>query len=94
MHGGSSVESGFEPGTLWPRSRDLTTWPPRPRPSRDCSNSMIIIPSQNPPAFYSPIKASHSGFSPKQRISMISHHVTFFLVRRICLRASDSQVPK
>ncbi|GBN72266.1 hypothetical protein AVEN_161408-1 [Araneus ventricosus] len=61
MHGGSSVESGFEPGTLWPRSRDLTTWPPRSRPSRDCSISMIIILSQNPPAFYFP---THSGFSP------------------------------
>ncbi|GBO26496.1 hypothetical protein AVEN_49694-1, partial [Araneus ventricosus] len=29
-HGGSSVESGFEPGTFWPRSRDVTTRPPRP----------------------------------------------------------------
>ncbi|GBN35405.1 hypothetical protein AVEN_35410-1 [Araneus ventricosus] len=31
IHDGSSVESGFEPGTLRFRSRDLTTWPPRPR---------------------------------------------------------------
>ncbi|GBM07264.1 hypothetical protein AVEN_187831-1 [Araneus ventricosus] len=30
QHGGSSVESGFEPGTLRPQSRDLTTRPPRP----------------------------------------------------------------
>ncbi|GBN84389.1 hypothetical protein AVEN_68258-1 [Araneus ventricosus] len=30
IHGGSSVESGFEPGTLRPQSRDLTTRPPRP----------------------------------------------------------------
>ncbi|GBN85792.1 hypothetical protein AVEN_95172-1 [Araneus ventricosus] len=30
IHGGSSVESGLEPGTLWPQSRDLTTRPPRP----------------------------------------------------------------
>ncbi|GBM50095.1 hypothetical protein AVEN_223304-1 [Araneus ventricosus] len=27
---GSSVESGFEPGTLRSRSRDLTATPPRP----------------------------------------------------------------
>ncbi|GBN88015.1 hypothetical protein AVEN_114816-1, partial [Araneus ventricosus] len=25
IHDGSSVESGFEPGTLLPESRDLTT---------------------------------------------------------------------
>ncbi|GBN62883.1 hypothetical protein AVEN_2543-1 [Araneus ventricosus] len=30
MHGGSSVESGLEPGALRPQSRDLTTRPPRP----------------------------------------------------------------
>ncbi|GBO05487.1 hypothetical protein AVEN_57977-1 [Araneus ventricosus] len=30
IHCGSSVESGFEPGTLRPQSRDLTTRPPRP----------------------------------------------------------------
>ncbi|GBM04609.1 hypothetical protein AVEN_242847-1 [Araneus ventricosus] len=30
IHGGSSVESGFEPGTFQPQSRDLTTRPPRP----------------------------------------------------------------
>ncbi|GBM03177.1 hypothetical protein AVEN_70596-1 [Araneus ventricosus] len=29
IHGGSSVESGFESGTLWPRSRSLTLRPPR-----------------------------------------------------------------
>ncbi|GBO30006.1 hypothetical protein AVEN_161647-1 [Araneus ventricosus] len=29
IHGGSSVESGFEPGTLRPLSRDFTTRPPR-----------------------------------------------------------------
>ncbi|GBN56985.1 hypothetical protein AVEN_68470-1 [Araneus ventricosus] len=29
-HGGSTVDSGFEPGTLRPQSRDLTTRPPRP----------------------------------------------------------------
>ncbi|GBM71923.1 hypothetical protein AVEN_102951-1 [Araneus ventricosus] len=29
-HDGSSVESGFQPGTLRLRSRDLTTRPPRP----------------------------------------------------------------
>ncbi|GBM54229.1 hypothetical protein AVEN_213711-1 [Araneus ventricosus] len=29
LDNGSSVESGFEPGTLRPQSRDLTTWPPR-----------------------------------------------------------------
>ncbi|GBL79868.1 hypothetical protein AVEN_28930-1 [Araneus ventricosus] len=28
IHLGSSVESGFEPGILWSRSRDLTTTPP------------------------------------------------------------------
>ncbi|GBM59034.1 hypothetical protein AVEN_104706-1, partial [Araneus ventricosus] len=31
IHGGSSVESGFEPGTLRLQSRDLTTRPPPPR---------------------------------------------------------------
>ncbi|GBM29920.1 hypothetical protein AVEN_111228-1 [Araneus ventricosus] len=31
IHGGSSVESGFEPATLRPRGRDLTTRPPRPK---------------------------------------------------------------
>ncbi|GBM91172.1 hypothetical protein AVEN_192301-1 [Araneus ventricosus] len=30
LHGGSSVESGFEPGTLRHRRRDLTTRPPLP----------------------------------------------------------------
>ncbi|GBO42928.1 hypothetical protein AVEN_158654-1 [Araneus ventricosus] len=28
LHGGSSAESGFEPGTLRPQSRDLTPSPP------------------------------------------------------------------
>ncbi|GBO27858.1 hypothetical protein AVEN_19054-1 [Araneus ventricosus] len=31
MHGGSSVESGFEPDHSRSKSRDLTTGPPRPR---------------------------------------------------------------
>ncbi|GBM70196.1 hypothetical protein AVEN_20500-1 [Araneus ventricosus] len=31
IHGGSSVESGFEPGTLRPQSRDLTTRTQRPQ---------------------------------------------------------------
>ncbi|GBN56672.1 hypothetical protein AVEN_89906-1, partial [Araneus ventricosus] len=30
LHVGSSVESGFEPGSHWSRGRDLTTRPPRP----------------------------------------------------------------
>ncbi|GBM54148.1 hypothetical protein AVEN_202511-1 [Araneus ventricosus] len=30
IHGGSSVESGLEPGALRPQSRDLTTRAPRP----------------------------------------------------------------
>ncbi|GBN27546.1 hypothetical protein AVEN_61955-1 [Araneus ventricosus] len=30
IHGGSSVESGFEPGALRPQSRDLATRPPWP----------------------------------------------------------------
>ncbi|GBN23656.1 hypothetical protein AVEN_273475-1 [Araneus ventricosus] len=30
MYGGSSVESGFEPGALRPPGRDLTTRPSRP----------------------------------------------------------------
>ncbi|GBM34437.1 hypothetical protein AVEN_226851-1 [Araneus ventricosus] len=30
IHGGSSVESGFEHGILRPQSRDLTTRSPRP----------------------------------------------------------------
>ncbi|GBL72437.1 hypothetical protein AVEN_115358-1 [Araneus ventricosus] len=30
IHGGSSVESGLEPGTRWPQSRDPTTRPPQP----------------------------------------------------------------
>ncbi|GBN15628.1 hypothetical protein AVEN_51242-1 [Araneus ventricosus] len=30
IHGGSSVESDFEPGTLRPQSRDLVTKPPQP----------------------------------------------------------------
>ncbi|GBM46955.1 hypothetical protein AVEN_219600-1, partial [Araneus ventricosus] len=30
IHGGSSVESGFKPGTFRPQNRDLTTRPPRP----------------------------------------------------------------
>ncbi|GBO35780.1 hypothetical protein AVEN_199554-1 [Araneus ventricosus] len=30
IHGGSSVESGFEPGALRPQGRDLATRPPRP----------------------------------------------------------------
>ncbi|GBN64492.1 hypothetical protein AVEN_218258-1 [Araneus ventricosus] len=36
IHGGSSVESGFEPGTLRSQSRDLTTRQSRPG---DSSNS-------------------------------------------------------
>ncbi|GBO04043.1 hypothetical protein AVEN_154146-1 [Araneus ventricosus] len=31
IHGGSSVESVFEPATLRSRGRDLTTRPPRPQ---------------------------------------------------------------
>ncbi|GBN00775.1 hypothetical protein AVEN_168993-1 [Araneus ventricosus] len=31
INGGSSVESGLEPGISRPRSRDLTTRPPRPK---------------------------------------------------------------
>ncbi|GBL79590.1 hypothetical protein AVEN_217346-1 [Araneus ventricosus] len=31
LHGGSLVESGFEPGALQHRSRDLATRPPRPQ---------------------------------------------------------------
>ncbi|GBN29843.1 hypothetical protein AVEN_61342-1 [Araneus ventricosus] len=30
IHGGSSIELGFKPGTLYLRSRDLTIRPPRP----------------------------------------------------------------
>ncbi|GBN07048.1 hypothetical protein AVEN_150760-1 [Araneus ventricosus] len=30
IRGGSSVESGFEPGVLWPQGRDPTIRPPRP----------------------------------------------------------------
>ncbi|GBO15125.1 hypothetical protein AVEN_60710-1, partial [Araneus ventricosus] len=30
FHGGSSVESGFEPGTLRLQGRSLATWSPRP----------------------------------------------------------------
>ncbi|GBM01970.1 hypothetical protein AVEN_269572-1 [Araneus ventricosus] len=30
LHGGSSMESGFESGTLRPQIRSLTTRPPRP----------------------------------------------------------------
>ncbi|GBL95547.1 hypothetical protein AVEN_54145-1 [Araneus ventricosus] len=33
IQGGSSVDLGFEPGNLQPRSRDLTTRPPRPIPA-------------------------------------------------------------
>ncbi|GBL96353.1 hypothetical protein AVEN_238710-1 [Araneus ventricosus] len=32
IHGGSSVELGFEPATLRSRGRDLTTRAPRPQP--------------------------------------------------------------
>ncbi|GBM34476.1 hypothetical protein AVEN_106715-1 [Araneus ventricosus] len=38
LHGGSSVESGFEPGTFRPQGRDLTTWPLRPK---SCLNALI-----------------------------------------------------
>ncbi|GBN59279.1 hypothetical protein AVEN_201957-1, partial [Araneus ventricosus] len=31
IHSGPSLESGFEPETIQPQSRDLTTRPPRPR---------------------------------------------------------------
>ncbi|GBM42221.1 hypothetical protein AVEN_198013-1, partial [Araneus ventricosus] len=34
IHGGSSVEKCFEPGTL--QLRDLTTRPPRPHPENYC----------------------------------------------------------
>ncbi|GBM28601.1 hypothetical protein AVEN_72175-1 [Araneus ventricosus] len=34
IHGGSSVKLGFEPGTLRPQSRGLTTRPPRPMLAR------------------------------------------------------------
>ncbi|GBM76393.1 hypothetical protein AVEN_221190-1 [Araneus ventricosus] len=39
-HGGSPVESGLEPGTLRPRSRDLTTRSPR------LSRPFLKIPSR------------------------------------------------
>ncbi|GBM50046.1 hypothetical protein AVEN_172927-1 [Araneus ventricosus] len=38
IHGGSSVESGFEPGTLRPQSRDLTSRPPQPH---EPANNML-----------------------------------------------------
>ncbi|GBN53710.1 hypothetical protein AVEN_67376-1 [Araneus ventricosus] len=34
IHGGSLVESGFQPRALRPRSRDLTTRPPLPSQNR------------------------------------------------------------
>ncbi|GBM68554.1 hypothetical protein AVEN_126749-1, partial [Araneus ventricosus] len=45
IHGGSSVESGFEPATLRPRGRDLTTRPPRPPDDED--NTSIGTASPN-----------------------------------------------
>ncbi|GBL73016.1 hypothetical protein AVEN_240232-1, partial [Araneus ventricosus] len=42
IHGGASVESGFEPRAIRPQSRDLTTKPPRPMRE---SNS-IIYPTE------------------------------------------------
>ncbi|GBN81917.1 hypothetical protein AVEN_157346-1 [Araneus ventricosus] len=39
IHGGASVESGFEPVTLWPQSRDLTTRPQRPEETEEVNNS-------------------------------------------------------
>ncbi|GBO31827.1 hypothetical protein AVEN_207007-1 [Araneus ventricosus] len=38
IHGGSSVESGFELGAL--RPRDLTTMPPRPSPLNSDTREM------------------------------------------------------
>ncbi|GBM70024.1 hypothetical protein AVEN_248840-1 [Araneus ventricosus] len=43
LQGSFSVESGFEPGALWPRGRDLSTRPPRPkRWQTDDLNEYII----------------------------------------------------
>ncbi|GBN48200.1 hypothetical protein AVEN_156177-1 [Araneus ventricosus] len=43
IHGGSSGESGFEPGTLRPQSRDLTTRPPRPLRCRKRGTRLMFI---------------------------------------------------
>ncbi|GBN34770.1 hypothetical protein AVEN_209528-1 [Araneus ventricosus] len=43
IHGGSSMESGFEPGTLWPKSRDLTTRPLRPSKLYTESNRSLTL---------------------------------------------------
>ncbi|GBN16910.1 hypothetical protein AVEN_251946-1 [Araneus ventricosus] len=45
MHGGYSVESGFEPGTLRLQSRDLTTRPPHTYTAWDTLfNILITLP--------------------------------------------------
>ncbi|GBN30403.1 hypothetical protein AVEN_17317-1 [Araneus ventricosus] len=46
IHGGSSVESGFEPRALRPQSRDLTTRPQRPQPN-DQDDSSVDTPFSN-----------------------------------------------
>ncbi|GBN30718.1 hypothetical protein AVEN_162453-1 [Araneus ventricosus] len=40
IYGGSSVESGFEPGTFQPRSRDLTTKLARPTSSAELGGTV------------------------------------------------------
>ncbi|GBM03412.1 hypothetical protein AVEN_265455-1 [Araneus ventricosus] len=45
IHGGSSVESGLEPGTFQPRNRDLTTRPPTPM--RSVTKAHMSLPVWN-----------------------------------------------
>ncbi|GBN64255.1 hypothetical protein AVEN_68634-1 [Araneus ventricosus] len=46
IHGGSSLESGFEPGTLLLQSRDLTTRPPRPQKGKGQQLGPILPQSE------------------------------------------------
>ncbi|GBN00801.1 hypothetical protein AVEN_131513-1 [Araneus ventricosus] len=48
-HGGSSVESGSEHGTLRPRSRDLITRLPRPQKEREIRAESPGSPDPPPP---------------------------------------------
>ncbi|GBO34290.1 hypothetical protein AVEN_166295-1 [Araneus ventricosus] len=49
IHGGSSVESGFGPGTLRPQSRGLTTRPPRPSNKTDDKGKESKVVSEAKP---------------------------------------------
>ncbi|GBM36261.1 hypothetical protein AVEN_71966-1 [Araneus ventricosus] len=74
IHDGSSVESGFEPGTLWSRRRHLTTKPPRPISSWQLTRRL----SRNPKAdvVKTECRPTSPCLMPLQQLNRLDGHGT------------------